>query len=104
MEDPIASRKFDYVSLIVKEFDGTSIGQGQACISYSSMIFLDVFENDILEIVGSKYRTAVKCMSPLSDYEEGRGIIRIDEIARNNAGVKIGDVVKVGKIKAIPAK
>ncbi|MFY9964781.1 MAG: CDC48 family AAA ATPase, partial [Nitrososphaeraceae archaeon] len=36
--------------------------------------------------------------------DEGKGIIRVDGLVRNNAGVAIGDTVVVRKIKAIPAE
>jgi transitional endoplasmic reticulum ATPase len=36
--------------------------------------------------------------------DEGKGIIRVDGIVRNNAGVAIGDTIVVRKIKAVPAE
>ena len=36
--------------------------------------------------------------------DEGKGIIRIDDLVQNNAGVVIGNTVVIRKIKAIPAK
>jgi transitional endoplasmic reticulum ATPase len=44
-----------------------------------------------------------KCL-PLYPSDEGKGIIRVDGLVRNNAGVAIGDTVVVRKIKAIPAE
>ncbi len=44
-----------------------------------------------------------KCL-PLYPSDEGRGIVRIDGLIRNNAGVAIGDVVAVKKVKAPPAE
>ena len=39
-----------------------------------------------------------KCL-PLYPSDEGKGIIRVDGLVRNNAGVAIGDTVVVRKIK-----
>ncbi len=55
-----------------------------------------------MEIKG-KRRTVAKCL-PLYPSDEGRGLVRIDGLIRNNAGVAIGDVVVVKKVKAPPAE
>ncbi|MGH9979912.1 MAG: CDC48 family AAA ATPase, partial [Nitrososphaeraceae archaeon] len=47
--------------------------------------------------------TVAKCL-PLYPSDEGKGIIRVDGLVRNNAGVAIGDTVVVRKIKAVPAE
>jgi transitional endoplasmic reticulum ATPase len=57
---------------------------------------------DVIEIRG-KRRTVAKCL-PLYPSDEGKGIVRVDGLVRNNAGVAIGDTVVVRKIKAIPAE
>src|SRR5918998_258484 len=57
---------------------------------------------DVIEIRG-KRRTVAKCL-PLYPSDEGKGIIRVDGLVRNNAGVAIGDTVVVRKIKAVPAE
>jgi len=36
--------------------------------------------------------------------DEGKGIIRIDGLGRNNSGIAIGDTITVKKIKAVPAE
>jgi transitional endoplasmic reticulum ATPase len=36
--------------------------------------------------------------------DEGKGIIRVDGLVRNNAGVAIGNATVVRKIKAVPAE
>ena len=51
----------------------------------------------------STRRTAAKCLL-LYPSDEGKGIIRIDGLVRNNAGLAIGDTVVVKKIKAIPTE
>src|SRR5450759_1240554 len=57
---------------------------------------------DVIEIKG-KRRTVAKCL-PLYPSDEGRGVIRIDGLIRNNGGVAIGDMVAVKKVKAPPAE
>ncbi len=57
---------------------------------------------DILEITG-KRRSVARCL-PLYPSDEGKGIIRMDGLGRNNTGVGIGDTVTVRKIKTVPAE
>ena len=45
----------------------------------------------------------VKCL-PLYPSDQGKGIVRVDGLVRNNAGVAIGDTVIVRKIKGVPAE
>jgi transitional endoplasmic reticulum ATPase len=63
---------------------------------------LSASTGDVIEIRG-KRRTVAKCL-PLYPSDEGKGIIRVDGLVRNNAGVAIGDTVIVRKIKAVPAE
>lgn len=57
---------------------------------------------DVIEIKG-KRRTVAKCL-PLYPSDEGKGIIRIDGLGRNNSGIAIGDTITVKKIKAVAAE
>src|SRR5881296_3348747 len=57
---------------------------------------------DIVEINGKK-RSVAKCL-PLYPSDEGKKIIRIDGLGRNNTGVAIGDTVIVRKIKTMDAE
>src|SRR5215472_11429407 len=63
---------------------------------------LNTSTGDVVEI-GGKRRTVAKCL-PLYPSDEGKGIVRVDGLVRNNAGVAIGDTVVVRKIKAVPAE
>jgi transitional endoplasmic reticulum ATPase len=78
------------------------VGRGVARIDYDSMDSLNASTGDVVEIRG-KRRTVAKCL-PLYPSDEGKGIIRVDGLVRNNAGVAIGDTVVVRKIKAVPAE
>jgi transitional endoplasmic reticulum ATPase len=62
-----------------------------------------VSTGDVIEVKGGKRRTVAKCL-PLYPSDEGKGIIRVDGLLRNNAGVAIGDTVEIAKIKAVPAE
>src|SRR5438876_574620 len=63
------------------------------------MDVLGASTGDVLEITG-KRRSVAKCL-PLYPSDEGKGIIRIDGLGRNNTGVAIGDTVTVRKIEAV---
>jgi transitional endoplasmic reticulum ATPase len=63
---------------------------------------LGVSTGDILEIKG-KRRSVAKCL-PLYPSDEGKGIIRIDGLGRNNIGIAIGDTATVSKIKTVGAE
>jgi len=73
-----------------------------ARIDYDSMDNLNASTGDVIEIKG-KRRTVAKCL-PLYPSDEGKGIIRIDGLGRNNAGIAIGDTITVRKIKAVAAE
>lgn len=62
---------------------------------------LNASTGDVIEIKG-KRRTVAKC-APLFPSEE-EGVIRINELCRNNAGIVIGDTITIRKIKAVKAK
>ena len=78
------------------------MGRGVSRIDYDSMDSLSAATGDVIEIRG-KRRTIAKCL-PLYPSDEGKGIVRVDGLVRNNAGVAIGDTVVVRKIKATPAE
>jgi transitional endoplasmic reticulum ATPase len=62
---------------------------------------LGVSTGDILEIKG-KRRSVAKCF-PLYPSDEGKGVIRIDGLGRNNTGISIGDTANISKIKTVVA-
>lgn len=73
-----------------------------ARLDYESMDVLGVSSGDIVEITG-KRKSVAKCL-PLYSSDEGKGIIRVDGLARNNTGVAVGDMVVLRKIKAVVAE
>src|SRR6476469_5989676 len=90
------------LSLKVLEAYTRDFGRGVARIDYDSMDSLSASTGDVIEIRG-KRRTVAKCL-PLYPSDEGKGIIRIDGLVRNKAGVAKEDTVVVRKIKAAPAE
>jgi transitional endoplasmic reticulum ATPase len=63
---------------------------------------LGIEMGDIIGIKGKK-KTAARCL-PLHTTDDGKKIIRIDGITRNNLGVTLGDKVEIKKIESFPAE
>jgi transitional endoplasmic reticulum ATPase len=63
---------------------------------------LDLDVGEIVEIAGKK-STAAKLFRVMQE-DEGKGIIRMDGLVRRNAGISIGDKVKVQKAKVAEAE
>ena len=93
----------NYLSIKILEAYSRDVGRSVARIDYESMDSLSASTGDVIEIKGNKRRTVAKCL-PLYPSDEGKGIIRVDGLVRNNAGVAIGDTTVVRKIKAVPAE
>ncbi|MDG6907280.1 MAG: CDC48 family AAA ATPase [Nitrososphaerota archaeon] len=90
------------VTLKVIEAYSRDVGRSVVRLDYDAMDSLEATAGDVVEIIG-KRKTVAKCL-PLYPSDEGRGLLRIDGLVRNNSGVAIGDTVTVKKIKAIPAE
>ena len=72
----------DTLSLKILEAYTRDVGRGIARIDYDSMDSLSASTGDVVEIRG-KRRTVVKCL-PLYPSDEGKGIVRVDGLVRNN--------------------
>ncbi|MDE1827811.1 MAG: hypothetical protein KGH65_01485 [Candidatus Micrarchaeota archaeon] len=81
----------------VKEAHGRDVGKGVARIDYDTMDLLGLSLGDIVEIKGKRV-TAAKILS-LYPSDEGKNMIRIDSILRNNAKVDLEKEVTLRKIK-----
>lgn len=57
----------------------------------------------VIEVKG-KHRATVALCAPLKPPDEGKNIIRLDGLTRNNASIAIGYAVAVRKIQALPAE
>ena len=92
----------DVLFLRVSEAYPRDVRRGVARIDYGSMDALNASNGDVIEING-KGRTVAKCLA-LYSADEGKGIIRIDGLGRDNSGIVIGDTVTVRKVKAVAAE
>ena len=77
------------VVLKVLEAHTRDVDRGIAGLYYAAMDSLGASTGDAIEIKG-KRRTVGKCL-PLYPSDEGRGVIRMDGLVRNNSGVTLGD-------------
>ena len=77
-------------------------GKGIARLDADSMKRLDISSGDIIEIQGQR-KTYSKCLaSPKKNH--AHGILNIDGLIRNNAGINIGSIIYIKKIIATRAK
>ncbi len=88
------------IELVVMEAEPDKVGTGYASMSRRIMGQLNIVPGDIIEIVGKRNTYAIAW--PLR-FDDNRTIIRIDGIIRRNAGVSIGDTVKVHPASLKPA-
>jgi|Deesub1362A_J573_1020465.scaffolds.fasta_scaffold00040_41 transitional endoplasmic reticulum ATPase len=77
-------------------------GRGIARLDPDAMLRLHISPGDIIEIEGKRSTVAKVWRAPKRDW--GKGIIRIDRFIRENAGVGVGDSVKVRKAEYSKAR
>ena len=77
------------------------VGRGKVRVDLETMKAMGVSPGDIVEIEGKKKTAAV--VWPAYAEDQGSDFIRMDGLARRNAGVSIGDRVTVRKAKVMPA-
>ncbi|MGC9308180.1 MAG: CDC48 family AAA ATPase [Thermoplasmatota archaeon] len=85
------------VMLRVSEALSQDVGSGRARLDGKTRISLDVTPGDIVEIKGNTTTAAVVWRARPID--EGKSLIRIDNLTRKNAEVGMGDKVMVRKIE-----
>jgi len=71
-------------------------GQGKALLDPKTMLLLNISLGDIVLIEGNRKTVAKFCQMPIQDWNQCK--IMFDHFTRFNAGVDIGDTVKVSKI------
>ena len=72
-------------------------GGGKARLDPETMLFLKISPGDLVAIEG-KRRTVVKVWRALlEDWNQHK--VRIDNFSRTNAGVSIGDTIKITSLK-----
>jgi len=90
------------IVLKVSEAFQQDVGYGRARIDNQARMELDLAIGDIIEIEGTKKTAAVVWRAHPTD--EGKRIIRIDNLTRKNAGTGLGDSVIVRKAEVQPAR
>ena len=90
--------------VVLKTAEGLSqdVGAGRARVDAKTRLLIGASPGDIVEIEGLRKTAAVIWRAQPTD--EGKGIIRMDNLIRKNARVGIGDKVTVTKAKSKSAK
>jgi transitional endoplasmic reticulum ATPase len=88
--------------LKVSEAFQQDVGYGRARIDNQTRIDLDLSIGDVIEIEGTKTTAAVVWRAHPTD--EGKRIIRVDNLTRKNSGAGLGDRVKIRRGDAKEAK
>ena len=71
------------------------VGHGRARLDTVTRDRLGLLPGDIIQITGDKTTAAIVWRAPIED--EGKGIIRIDNLIRKNAAISMGDKVTIKK-------
>jgi transitional endoplasmic reticulum ATPase len=90
------------VELGVEDVEQADLAMGIARIDKATMRFLQIVEEDAVEIVGNKKTVAKVHVARPED--DDKKIIRIDAFTRRNAGTTIGKNVVVSKAEVSDAK
>ncbi|MEM2069813.1 MAG: AAA family ATPase, partial [Archaeoglobaceae archaeon] len=90
------------LTLKVNQAYPSDSGRGIVRLDPESMMKLQISPGDVVEIEGKRKTVAKVWRSPKRDW--GKNVIRIDKFTRENAGVGVGDLVKVRKVDYVPAK
>lgn len=73
-------------------------------VDKETMNSLNLSESQIVEIISSKRRTFAKCYLLFLN-DDSKGVLRANELFRDNAGVVVGDTVVIRKVEnVVPAK
>ena len=86
------------IELRVAEPKWWDISSRVARVDSKSLAELNLSPGEVIKITGK--RSTVAIVQPSYKEDDGKGLIRIDYEARKNAGVSIGDYVKISKVAA----
>ncbi|MDD4250676.1 MAG: CDC48 family AAA ATPase [Candidatus ainarchaeum sp.] len=86
---------FAEIILQVQDPDPTHVGRNIVTLDKQTKTILNITSGDIIEIEGVKKTAAIVWPARLED--EGKEIIRMDSFIRHNAGVGLGERVKIRK-------
>ncbi len=90
------------ITLKISEAFQQDVGYGRARIDNQTRVELDLSIGDVIEIEGNKKTAAVVWRAHPTD--EGKKILRVDNLTRKNSGAGLGDRVTVRKADIKPAK
>jgi transitional endoplasmic reticulum ATPase len=90
------------VVMKVSEAFQQDVGYGRARIDHQSRMELDLSIGDVIEIEGTKTTAAVVWRAHPTD--EGKRIVRIDNLTRKNAGTGLGERVKIRRAEVKGAR
>ncbi len=91
----------DRKTLTVAKAYPNDAGRGIARLDPHTLMVLQLVPGDIIEIEGKRTTSAKVWRADRNDWEQN--IIRIDGFTRQNAGVGIGDTIKIRKAEVRPA-
>ncbi|MEZ0346401.1 MAG: CDC48 family AAA ATPase, partial [Infirmifilum sp.] len=97
-----SNEKPNEIELKVYEVRQHEAGRGRVRIDEDAMELLGISAGDVVEIEGKRKTVAIAWPGYAED--KGKNIIRMDGWTRKNAGVSIGDKVKVRKAEVKPAQ
>ncbi|MEN2974686.1 MAG: CDC48 family AAA ATPase [Candidatus Caldarchaeales archaeon] len=89
------------IQLRVAEARQRDIGRKIARVDSRALRELNLSPGDLIEIVGK--RSTVAIVWPPYKEDDGMGLIRIDGEVRRNAGVSVGEYIRIQKASAKPA-
>jgi len=90
------------IELKISEAFQQDVGYGRARIDHQSRMDLDLSIGDVIEIEGTKTTAAVVWRAHPTD--EGKRILRIDNLTRKNTGASLGDRVRIRRAEVKSAK
>jgi transitional endoplasmic reticulum ATPase len=90
------------IILQVQDPDPTHVGRNIVTLDKQTKISLGITSGDIVEIEGSKKTAAI--VWPARTEDDGKQVIRMDSFIRHNAGVALGERVKIRKGQPKEAK
>tara|TARA_Y100000590_G_C15363444_1_gene879811 strand:- start:106 stop:687 length:582 start_codon:yes stop_codon:yes gene_type:complete len=79
------------------------VGTRRIRMDFESMEAIGCTTGDFVVIHG-KRMTVLICLELLDPRDDGKQIMRIDGLERNNTGLSIGDIVSVAKVRVVPAE
>jgi len=90
------------IALKVQDPDPTHVGRNIVTLDRKTKEELGITSGDLVEIQGSKKTAAV--VWPARAEDEGKAVIRMDNLIRHNCGVGLGEKVSVAKAEYKDAK